>query len=121
MFTQHKGLLPELVQTDGFNNQNKRIDKSFVFFKHPLALLELQGWSAEASVTPWICCVLVFGWQWPSDHWVKIDIFTYLLKQISWGVQLGNAVNTLKMYKNGIKHISLKYSKVRFHSDWQSN
>lgn len=43
MFTQHKGLLPELVQTEGFNNQNKRIDKSFVFFKHPFALLELQG------------------------------------------------------------------------------
>ena len=27
MFTQHKGLLPEMVKTESLNNQNKQRDK----------------------------------------------------------------------------------------------
>lgn len=42
MFTQHKGLLPELVQSDGINNQNKRINKK-IFLKYSFTWLELQG------------------------------------------------------------------------------
>ena len=30
MFTQHKGVLLEMVQSDSLNNQNKRIDKGIV-------------------------------------------------------------------------------------------
>lgn len=96
MCTQHKGLLPELVQSDGINNHNKRINKN-IFWSTQFTWLELRGWSAAASATPWVSrLIYVVCLYWDANDlpiWVKIDIFTCLLKQVSWGVQLSYLVN----------------------------
>lgn len=88
-------------EMDCLHIQNEKMEK--ICFEGPTCVARatrayLCSTCRPMGVKAGPCWVLALGWRWPSQgekscHWVRTAIFTYLVKQVSWGVQLGNVVN----------------------------